>query len=142
MARSLMAAGASRRDIIHVAYGYGLFTGGLGAHYGAERLGATTIPVSGGGTRRQAMTELTLATDLSSKQREYLEMARHSAQSLLTVLNDIVDYARIETGALELAKTPFDLTETVEEVMVTVGLSPSRSKIWWERRKYLSVNGI
>ena len=55
MARSLTAAGASRRDIIHVAYGYGLFTGGLGAHYGAERLGATTIPVSGGGTRRQAM---------------------------------------------------------------------------------------
>lgn len=55
MARSLTAAGAGRRDIIHVAYGYGLFTGGLGAHYGAERLGATTIPVSGGGTRRQAM---------------------------------------------------------------------------------------
>ncbi|MGE4536772.1 MAG: phenylacetate--CoA ligase family protein [Desulfovibrio sp.] len=55
MARSLTAAGATRRDIIHVAYGYGLFTGGLGAHYGAERLGATTVPVSGGGTRRQAM---------------------------------------------------------------------------------------
>jgi len=55
MARSLTAAGATRRDVIHVAYGYGLFTGGLGAHYGAERLGATTIPVSGGGTRRQAM---------------------------------------------------------------------------------------
>lgn len=55
MARSLTAAGAGRRDIIHVAYGYGLFTGGLGAHYGAERLGATTVPVSGGGTRRQAM---------------------------------------------------------------------------------------
>ncbi len=55
MARALTAAGAGRRDIIHVAYGYGLFTGGLGAHYGAERLGATTVPVSGGGTRRQAM---------------------------------------------------------------------------------------
>jgi phenylacetate-CoA ligase len=54
MARCLTAAGASRRDIIHVAYGYGLFTGGLGAHYGAEKLGATTVPVSGGGTRRQA----------------------------------------------------------------------------------------
>jgi phenylacetate-CoA ligase len=54
MARSLTAAGANRRDIIHVAYGYGLFTGGLGAHYGAERLGATTVPVSGGGTKRQA----------------------------------------------------------------------------------------
>jgi phenylacetate-CoA ligase len=54
MARCLTAAGATRRDIIHVAYGYGLFTGGLGAHYGAERLGATTIPMSGGSTRRQA----------------------------------------------------------------------------------------
>jgi signal transduction histidine kinase/CheY-like chemotaxis protein/HPt (histidine-containing phosphotransfer) domain-containing protein len=61
------------------------------------------------------MTELTLATELTAKQREYLEMARHSAQSLLTVLNDIVDYARIEVGALELAKTPFDLFATVEE---------------------------
>ncbi|QLA16278.1 phenylacetate--CoA ligase family protein [Desulfolutivibrio sulfoxidireducens] len=55
MARSLVAAGATRQDIIHVAYGYGLFTGGLGAHYGAERLGATTIPVSGGGTKRQVV---------------------------------------------------------------------------------------
>jgi len=53
MARSLMSAGAGRRDVIHNAYGYGLFTGGLGAHYGAERLGATIVPISGGGTRRQ-----------------------------------------------------------------------------------------
>ncbi len=63
------------------------------------------------------MTELTLATPLDEKQREYLEMARHSAQSLLTVLNDIVDYARIEVGALELANTPFDLHDTVEEAV-------------------------
>jgi phenylacetate-CoA ligase len=55
MARSLVAAGATRQDVIHVAYGYGLFTGGLGAHYGAERLGATTIPVSGGSTKRQVV---------------------------------------------------------------------------------------
>ncbi|WP_018125444.1 phenylacetate--CoA ligase family protein [Desulfovibrio oxyclinae] len=55
MARSYMAAGASPSDMIHNAYGYGLFTGGLGAHYGAEELGATVVPVSGGGTRRQAM---------------------------------------------------------------------------------------
>ena len=53
MARAFAAAGVSRRDLIHNAYGYGLFTGGLGAHYGAERLGATVIPVSGGGTKRQ-----------------------------------------------------------------------------------------
>ena len=53
MARSLRAAGGRSTDIVHVAYGYGLFTGGLGAHYGAEMLGATVIPVSGGMTERQ-----------------------------------------------------------------------------------------
>jgi phenylacetate-CoA ligase len=55
MARSFVAAGAHRGDIIHNAYGYGLFTGGLGAHYGAERLGASVIPISGGNTKRQLM---------------------------------------------------------------------------------------
>ncbi len=53
MARSLRAAGVRSTDRVHVAYGYGLFTGGLGAHYGAERLGCTVIPVSGGMTERQ-----------------------------------------------------------------------------------------
>ncbi|MFE3452128.1 phenylacetate--CoA ligase PaaK [Nonomuraea sp. NPDC059194] len=53
MARSLRAAGGRPGDIVHVAYGYGLFTGGLGAHYGAERLGCTVVPVSGGMTPRQ-----------------------------------------------------------------------------------------
>ncbi len=53
MARSLAAGGATRGDIIHNAYGYGLFTGGLGVHYGAEKLGACVIPVSGGNTKRQ-----------------------------------------------------------------------------------------
>jgi phenylacetate-CoA ligase len=47
-ARSIRAAGGSKSDIVQVAYGYGLFTGGLGAHYGAERLGAAVIPISGG----------------------------------------------------------------------------------------------
>ncbi len=55
MARTLAAAGAHRSDIVHNAYGYGLFTGGLGLHYGAERLGAAVIPISGGQTRRQIM---------------------------------------------------------------------------------------
>ena len=53
MARSIAAAGGSRRDIIHVTHGYGLFTGGLGVHYGAERLGCTVVPISGGQTERQ-----------------------------------------------------------------------------------------
>jgi phenylacetate-CoA ligase len=55
MARSIRAAGGRRGDRVHVAYGYGLFTGGLGAHYGAEELGCTVIPVSGGMTERQVM---------------------------------------------------------------------------------------
>src|SRR5882757_5714808 len=53
MARSIFAAGGRPGDTVHVAYGYGLFTGGLGAHYGAERLGCTVIPMSGGQTEKQ-----------------------------------------------------------------------------------------
>jgi phenylacetate-CoA ligase len=53
MARSIRAAGGRPGHIVHVAYGYGLFTGGLGAHYGAEKLGCTVVPVSGGMTERQ-----------------------------------------------------------------------------------------
>ncbi|EHR53033.1 phenylacetate-CoA ligase [Saccharomonospora marina XMU15] len=60
MARSIRAAGGRAGDKVHVAYGYGLFTGGLGAHYGAERLGCTVIPASGGMTARQVR----LITDL------------------------------------------------------------------------------
>jgi phenylacetate-CoA ligase len=53
MARSIRAAGGSRSDIIHVTHGYGLFTGGLGVHYGAEKLGCAVVPISGGQTERQ-----------------------------------------------------------------------------------------
>jgi phenylacetate-CoA ligase len=53
MARSIRAAGGRAGDILHVAYGYGLFTGGLGAHYGAEKLGCTVVPMSGGQTEKQ-----------------------------------------------------------------------------------------
>jgi phenylacetate-CoA ligase len=55
MARTLACGGASKHSVIQVAYGYGLFTGGLGVHYGAERLGASVIPISGGNTKRQVM---------------------------------------------------------------------------------------
>jgi phenylacetate-CoA ligase len=53
MARTLTCAGITRHDFVQVAYGYGLFTGGLGAHYGAEKVGASVIPISGGNTKRQ-----------------------------------------------------------------------------------------
>jgi phenylacetate-CoA ligase len=63
MARSFACAGARPGDLVHNAYGYGLFTGGLGAHYGAERLGATVVPVSGGSTERQ----IALITDFGAR---------------------------------------------------------------------------
>lgn len=55
MARTLSCGGAHQGDVVHNAYGYGLFTGGLGAHYGAERIGAAVIPISGGNSKRQIM---------------------------------------------------------------------------------------
>src|SRR5262249_34379988 len=61
-ARSIAAAGGTPDDVLHVAYGYGLFTGGLGLHYGGERLGATVVPASGGNTELQ----LALLEDLGA----------------------------------------------------------------------------
>ncbi len=62
-ARALAAAGATKEDFIHVSYGYGLFTGGLGLHYGAEALGAVAIPVSSGNTKRQVQIMLDFGSD-------------------------------------------------------------------------------
>jgi phenylacetate-CoA ligase len=64
VARSIRAAGGRPGDIVHVAYGYGLFTGGLGAHYGAEQLGCTVVPVSGGQTQRQVQLICDLRPDI------------------------------------------------------------------------------
>ncbi len=64
MARTLAAGGATRESIVHIAYGYGLFTGGLGVHYGAEKIGATVVPISGGQTKRQVSMMKNLGTTL------------------------------------------------------------------------------
>ena len=64
MARSIRAAGGRAGDMVHVAYGYGLFTGGLGAHYGAERLGCTVVPMSGGQTEKQVQLILDFKPDI------------------------------------------------------------------------------
>ncbi|CAM3743718.1 phenylacetate--CoA ligase PaaK [Xenorhabdus thuongxuanensis] len=64
IARCLRFAGVSAKDKVHIAYGYGLFTGGLGAHYGAERLGATVIPMSGGNTIKQAKLIMDFKPDI------------------------------------------------------------------------------
>jgi len=72
MARSIRASGGRPGDVVHVAYGYGLFTGGLGAHYGAERLGCTVIPVSGGMTERQVLLIRDLAPQVIMVTPSYL----------------------------------------------------------------------
>ncbi|HRP98380.1 MAG TPA: phenylacetate--CoA ligase, partial [Rhodocyclaceae bacterium] len=64
MARSIRAAGGRAGDMVHVAYGYGLFTGGLGAHYGAEKLGCTVVPMSGGQTEKQIQAILDFKPDI------------------------------------------------------------------------------
>jgi phenylacetate-CoA ligase len=95
MARSLNAAGAHAKDTIHNAYGYGLFTGGLGAHYGAEELGATVVPISGGNSKRQVM----LMKDFKS-----------------TVLLCTPSYA------LNLAETIVDMGVDLKELALKVGV--------------------
>src|SRR6266704_659150 len=72
MARSIRASGGRPGDKVHVAYGYGLFTGGLGAHYGAEELGCTVIPVSGGMTERQVLLIRDFQPDISMVTPSYL----------------------------------------------------------------------
>ena len=64
MARSIRAAGGRPGDIVHIAYGYGLFTGGLGAHYGAEKLGCTVVPMSGGQTEKQVQLIVDFRPDI------------------------------------------------------------------------------
>lgn len=64
MARTLMSAGATQKSVVQVAFGYGLFTGGLGAHYGTERLGASVIPASGGNTKKQIMLMKDFGTEV------------------------------------------------------------------------------
>jgi phenylacetate-CoA ligase len=74
VARSIRAAGGRPGDIVHVAYGYGLFTGGLGAHYGAERLGCTVIPMSGGQTEKQVQLIRDLKPDIIMVTPSYMQV--------------------------------------------------------------------
>ncbi|MES2942122.1 MAG: phenylacetate--CoA ligase PaaK [Pseudomonadota bacterium] len=74
VARSIRAAGGRRGDMMHIAYGYGLFTGGLGAHYGAERAGCTVIPMSGGQTEKQVQLILDFKPDLIMVTPSYMQV--------------------------------------------------------------------
>lgn len=74
VARSIRAAGGRRGDMVHVAYGYGLFTGGLGAHYGAERMGCTVVPMSGGQTAKQVQLITDFRPDIIMVTPSYMQV--------------------------------------------------------------------
>ena len=91
MARTLSCAGVQKGDVVQNAYGYGLFTGGLGFHYGAEKLGATVIPVSGGNTKRQLM----LMEDFGST-------VLTCTPSYALTISEVMDEAGIDKSRLKL----------------------------------------
>jgi phenylacetate-CoA ligase len=118
MSRTLAAAGASSKDVIHNSYGYGLFTGGMGAHYGAENLGATVVPVSGGNTKRQ----ITIMRDFQA-----------------TVLLSTPSYA------LNLADTMADMGVTPKDLALRVGVfgaEPWSENMREEIEKKLGIKAI
>lgn len=118
MARSLAAAGAQKNDIIHNAYGYGLFTGGLGVHYGAEKLGASVIPISGGNSKRQII----IMQDFGS-----------------TVLTCTPSYA------LYLAETAAEMGVDIKKLKLRIGIfgaEPWSEKMREEIEKKLGLQAI
>jgi len=118
MARSLAAAGTQKNDIIHNAYGYGLFTGGLGVHYGAEKLGASVIPISGGNSKRQIL----IMQDFGS-----------------TVLTCTPSYA------LALAETAQEMGLDIRKMKLRVGIfgaEPWSEKMRDEIEKKLGIQAI
>jgi phenylacetate-CoA ligase len=88
MARTLAAGGATKDDVIQNAYGYGLFTGGLGFHYGAERLGASVIPTSGGNTKRQILLLQDLETTVIACTPSYALILDETAKDMGVDLRD------------------------------------------------------
>ena len=108
-ARALAAAGAGPGTVVHIAYGYGLFTGGLGLHYGAERLGCTVVPASGGNTPRQAQ----LLEDLGA------EILCCTPSYALSIADHVADPSRLKLRAGVFGAEPWTegLREAIEEAL-------------------------
>jgi len=113
-ARGLAAAGAGPGSLVHIAYGYGLFTGGLGIHYGAERLGCTVVPASGGNTPRQAQ----LLEDLGA------EILCCTPSYALTIADHVSEPARLSLRAGVFGAEPWTegLREAIEAALGLMAL--------------------
>ncbi len=113
VARCLVAYGGSAGDVIQVAYGYGLFTGGLGLHYGAEKLGAMTVPISGGNTARQIMLIKDLGSTMIACTPSYLlNIADHIEKNMPAF--DIRD-TRLRTAVLGAEPWTHEMRREIEQ---------------------------
>jgi len=111
MARTLACGGATKDSVIQIAYGYGLFTGGLGVHYGAERLGASVIPISGGNTKRQVMLMRDFGTTVLACTPSY---ALHIAE-VLEEMKIPRDELKLKYGILGAEPWTEELRQEIEE---------------------------
>ncbi|AGL00295.1 phenylacetate--CoA ligase family protein [Desulfoscipio gibsoniae] len=118
MARALVMAGGTKNDVVQVGYGYGLFTGGLGAHYGVERLGATVVPASGGNTSRQLMLMQDFGTTMLACTPSYaLYLAEEGA-------NQGMDFSKIPLRAGIFGAEPWSerMREQLEQKLDIIAL--------------------
>lgn len=95
MARALTMAGATKKDVVQVAFGYGLFTGGMGVHYGVERVGASVVPISGGNTKKQLMLMEDFGTTMLCCTPSY---ALYLAEEALEAGIDIKERFKLKSG--------------------------------------------
>jgi phenylacetate-CoA ligase len=111
VARSLYSAGASQESIVQVSYGYGLFTGGLGLHYGAERIGASVIPTSGGNTKRQLQIMKDFGTTVLACTPSYaLYMAEEMKEMGINR-----DELKLKTGIFGAEPWSYNMRKEIEE---------------------------
>lgn len=118
MARTLTCGGATKDSVIQVAYGYGLFTGGLGVHYGAERLGASVIPISGGNTKRQIMLMKDFGTTVLACTPSY---ALYIAETMAE-MNLHKDDFKLKYGILGAEPWTVGLRQEIEEKLGIVAI--------------------
>lgn len=113
MARTFAAAGGTADDVIQVTYGYGLFTGGLGAHYGSERLGAVTIPLSGGNTKRQVQVMKDFGTTMLACTPSYAVLIAETAAEMGVDIKSLP----LKSGVFGAEPWSENMRKQIEEMM-------------------------
>jgi phenylacetate-CoA ligase len=153
VARSIRAAGGRPGDMVHIAYGYGLFTGGLGAHYGAERLGCTVVPMSGGQTEKQVqlitdfqpsiimVTPSYMLTLIEEFERQGLDPAKSSLETGIFGAEPWTEAMRaeIETRAGIDAVDIYGLSEVMGPGVASECVETKDGPVVWEDHFYPEI---